>query len=109
LAWLYRNCYAFIYPSLFEGFGLPVLEAMSLGAAVVASNTTSIPEVAGDAGLLVDPYNPEEIFSAMHVLASDPAERDRLGTMALRRAKEYSWQRAARQVLDIYTKLSAQR
>lgn len=105
LAWLYRNCYAFIYPSLFEGFGLPVLEAMSLGAAVIASNTTSLPEVVGEAGLLVDPYDQEAIFSAMHALANHPGERDHLSALALDRAKEYSWQGTAKRVLKVYKNL----
>jgi len=109
LAWLYRNCYAFIYPTLFEGFGLPVLEAMSLGAAVITSNTTSVPEVVGDAGLLVDPYKPEEIFSAMYALVSDPTERDRLRALALQRAQQFSWQRTAKQFLELYTRLNAGR
>jgi len=102
LAWLYRHCYAFIYPSIFEGFGLPVLEAMSLGAAVIASNTTSLPEIVGQAGVLVDPYDQEAIFSAMYALAKHPDERERLGRMALQRAKEYSWIRTAKQVLEVY-------
>jgi len=94
---------------LFEGFGLPVLEAMSLGAAVITSNTTSVPEVVGDAGLLVDPYKPEEIFSAMYALASNPTERDRLRALALQRVQQFSWQRTAKQFLELYTRLNAGR
>ena len=85
LSWLYRNCYAFVYPSLFEGFGLPVLEAMSLGAAVITSNTTSLPEVVGDAGLLVNPYQAEEIMTAMQQMQTDDAPQKRLKKMALAR------------------------
>ena len=70
LEWLYRNCFGFVYPSLFEGFGMPVLEALSLGAPVICSNTTSLPEVAGEAGLLVDPLDAGAIAAAMARLAS---------------------------------------
>ena len=71
LQWLYRHCFAFIYPSLFEGFGLPVLEAMSLGAPVISSDRTSLPEICGDAALLVDPEKVEAISEAMNRLRCD--------------------------------------
>jgi glycosyltransferase involved in cell wall biosynthesis len=102
LQWLYQNCFAFLYPSLFEGFGLPVLEAMTLGAPVVASNRTSLPEVVGADGLLVDPFQEEEIFQAMFRLSTDPslltAARDR----SLERAKQFSWSQTAKETLRIY-------
>jgi glycosyltransferase involved in cell wall biosynthesis len=105
LRWLYQNCFAFLYPSLFEGFGMPVLEAMSLGAAVIASNTTSIPEIVGDAGLLVDPKSDESICHAMKRLLDDSSLRRDLQSLASLRSQKFSWQTSARQVLDVYKSL----
>jgi glycosyltransferase involved in cell wall biosynthesis len=102
LQWLYENCFAFVYPSLFEGFGLPVLEAMSLGAPVIASGVTSIPEIAGDAALLIDPERTEDLAAAMERLHTDEHLRERLRAASLQRAKLFSWRRAAQQVLDLY-------
>jgi len=102
LQWLYQNCFAFIYPSLFEGFGMPVLEAMSLGAAVITSNTTSIPEIVGDAGILVDPVIDEHLASAMDELAGDENQLIALRLAAAQRATLFSWERAAQQTLDLY-------
>ncbi len=102
LQWLYQNCFAFVYPSLFEGFGLPVLEAMSLGAAVIASNRTSIPEILGDAGLMVDPLNKDSIIDAMRTLRESSATRKAQKEMSRRRAKNFSWKGTASKVLDVY-------
>ena len=102
LQWLYQNCFAFVYPSLFEGFGLPVLEAMSLGSVVIASNVTSIPEIVGEAGLLIDPTQEEDISGAMLKLATDDASRKALKNQALLRASGFSWQDAAKQVIETY-------
>jgi glycosyltransferase involved in cell wall biosynthesis len=102
LIWLYKNCFAFIYPSLFEGFGLPVLEALSLGAAVITSNTTSLPEVAGDAACYVDPLKEADIVAAMSRLTSDEAYRIELKNLAQPQALKFSWERCASEVLDIY-------
>ncbi len=74
LVWLYRNCYANLYPSLFEGFGLPVLEGMQFGAATIASSATSIPEVAGDAAILLPPEDTEGWAQAMLGLAANGGE-----------------------------------
>lgn len=102
LQWLYQNCFAFIYPSFFEGFGLPVLEAMSLGAAVITSNTTSIPEIVGIAGILVDPGIDEQIANAMDELAHDENRRIALKLIARQRAALFSWERAAKETLSLY-------
>lgn len=102
LQWLYQNCFAFVYPSYFEGFGLPVLEAMSLGAAVITSNTTSIPEIVGEAGILVDPAQEDQIANAMDELAGDEKRLITLRLAAKDRAALFSWERAAQQTLDIY-------
>jgi glycosyltransferase involved in cell wall biosynthesis len=102
LLWLYRHCFAFVYPSFFEGFGLPVLEAMSQGAAVITSQCTSIPEIVKDAGLLVDPYNAESILNAMLVVSDPDYPTDKLRQASLDRAAAFSWLNAARQVLEAY-------
>jgi glycosyltransferase involved in cell wall biosynthesis len=102
LQWLYQNCFAFLYPSFFEGFGLPVLEAMSLGAAVITSNTTSIPEIVGDAGILVNPTLDEQIANAMDELARDENRLIALRLAAVQQATLFSWKRAAQQTLDLY-------
>ena len=107
LEWLYRHCFAFLYPSLFEGFGMPVLEAMSLGAPVICSNTTSLPEVAGDAGVLVDPLDAGAIAEAMARLASGEIAREGLRTAGLRRARQFSWEASARKLLAVYEAVTA--
>ena len=106
LQWLYQNCYAFVFPSLFEGFGLPVLEAMSLGAAVIASNTSSLPEIVGSAGILVDPRDTEAIAAAMQSLGANAVRRESLRDLATSRARSFSWRSAATKVLDLYGELA---
>ena len=102
LRWLYRNCFAFVYPSFWEGFGLPVVEAMSQGAPVISSNVSSIPEILDDAGLLIDPHDGEALLRAMRHLAGSSALRRELGARARARAARFSWQAAARRVAEIY-------
>jgi glycosyltransferase involved in cell wall biosynthesis len=102
LSWLYRNCFAFIYPSLFEGFGLPVLEAMSFGAATVTSSTTSLPEVAGDAACYVDPLKEEDIVSAMSRFLRDDDYRMQLKRISRSQAAKFTWDICASEVLDVY-------
>lgn len=106
LPYLYSGAEAFVFPSLYEGFGIPVIEAMACGAPVVASNRTSIPEIASDAALLVDPEKPAEIAAATHSIITDGAVRRRLVEKGLRRAKEFSWERAARETLAVYNELA---
>jgi glycosyltransferase involved in cell wall biosynthesis len=106
LRWLYQNCYAMVYPSLFEGFGLPVLEAMSLGAPVISSNVTSMPEIAGDAALLVNPLDDGDISSAMLNLARDSGLRASLIERGKERAKAFTWENAARIILECYRSLT---
>ena len=105
LAWLYASCHAFLYPSLFEGFGLPVLEAMSLGAAVICSNATSLPEVAGDAAIQVDPLDVAGLATAMATLTGDASLRDSLRQRALTRAGLFSWEKTARIVAEAYARV----
>ncbi len=106
LPYLYCGAEAFVFPSLHEGFGIPVIEAMACGAPVVASNRASIPEVASGAALLVDPLKPAEIAAAAHSIISDGAVRRWLVEKGLKRAKEFSWERAARETLAVYNELA---
>jgi glycosyltransferase involved in cell wall biosynthesis len=99
---LYSKADCFLYPSLYEGFGLPVLEAMAYGVPVISSNTTAIPEVAGDAALLVNPASKGEIVSAMFKILTDIKFRDTLTQRGLERVKLFSWKRMAQQVLETY-------
>ena len=102
LAALYRLAGVFVFPSLYEGFGLPPLEAMASGTPVVTSNLSSLPEVVGDAALLIDPYNPEAIADAMQRALLEPGLREELRRRGLLRVKEFSWDRSIRRVREIY-------
>jgi len=100
---LYSGALAFAYPSYFEGFGLPPLEAMQCGTPVVAGDRTSIPEVVGDAGLLVDPFDENAIASALARVIDDADLRATLRERGLRRAKLFDWRETARSTLRAYT------
>ncbi len=102
LAVLYNAADLLVYPSLYEGFGLPVLEAMACGTPVVASNTSSMPEVAGDAGMLVDPYDVDAIADAIHSVLTDRDLHTRLSDMGREQAARFSWREAARETLAFY-------
>ena len=95
----------FAYVSLYEGFGLPVLEAMACGIPTLTSNTSSIPEVAGNAALLVDPLSVEEIAEALGRLLSEPQLRQRLQLSALEQAAQFSWERTASETVAMYRRL----
>jgi glycosyltransferase involved in cell wall biosynthesis len=98
---LYGNALAFVFPSLEEGFGMPVLEAMASGAPVITSNCSSLPEVAGDAALLVDPYATTSILAAMKRILECPEERTRLRRLGFQHAARFTWEATAQQTLQI--------
>ncbi len=102
LVGLYNLASVFVYPSLYEGFGLPPLEAMACGTPVVSSNVASIPEVVGNAGLLVDPYNAGELSEAIWSIINNPALRSDLIQKGFERVKQFSWEKAARETLRVY-------
>jgi glycosyltransferase involved in cell wall biosynthesis len=97
---LYRGATLFVFPSLYEGFGLPVLEAMACGVPAVCSNASSLPEVAGDAALLVDPHDTDELTSAMVRGLEDTALRQEMVAKGLAQAAGFTWEQAARQLLQ---------
>jgi len=102
LKWLLQNAFALCYPSLFEGFGLPPLEAMSQGTPVISSTSSSIPEVVGDAGILVDPNDAVQLAAAMASLEQDVDLATRLGQQGYERSKMFNWQAAAKAVRNAY-------
>lgn len=102
---LYRGAALFIFPSLHEGFGIPVLEAMACGTPVVTANVAAMPEVAGDAALLVNPNRPEEIQAAMASVLFEPGLGKGLAERGIARAKAFSWKKMTLEVLDVYRKV----
>ncbi len=102
---LYAKAYAFVFPSLFEGFGLPVLEAMAYGVPVLCSNTSSIPEVGGDAVLTFSPYNPAELCSQMKKLISDPSLRNVMIQKGLERSRLFTREKAAQETIHSFNEI----
>jgi glycosyltransferase involved in cell wall biosynthesis len=106
---LYTGAQALVYPSLYEGFGLPPLEAMQCGCPVVTSNVSSLPEVVGDAGLQVEPTSVAELAQAIERVLDDSALRQRLRQAGLERAKLFTWRRTAEVTADVYEQVLASR
>jgi glycosyltransferase involved in cell wall biosynthesis len=106
LAVMYRLAGVFVFPSLYEGFGLPPLEAMASGTPVVTSNVSSLPEVAGNAAVLVDPYDPEAIADGIHRVLTDERMRRDLRRLGLERARQFSWEASVRRVREIYQEVA---
>jgi glycosyltransferase involved in cell wall biosynthesis len=92
---------ALVFPSLWEGFGLPVLEAMACGTPVITSNLSSLPEVAGDAAILIDPYRVEEITDAMQAISNDLGLRSHLSQLGLERATQFSWEKTGQATAEV--------
>jgi glycosyltransferase involved in cell wall biosynthesis len=101
---LINQAIALVFPSLWEGFGLPVLEAMACGTPVITSNLSSLPEVAGDAALLVNPYNTGEIIAAMQTIATNSRLRSHLSTLGLARASQFSWTKTGLATVEVLSR-----
>ncbi len=102
---VYQAADLFVFPSLYEGFGLPILESMACGTPVVSSNAASLPEVVGKAGILVDPYDIDEMAEAMYRVLSDKSVAEELTKRGLEQSKKFSWTETARKTLAIYEKV----
>jgi alpha-1,3-rhamnosyl/mannosyltransferase len=103
---LYSGASLFVFPSLYEGFGLPVVEAMSCGCPVACSDSSSLPEIAGDAALLFDPRSIESMVESIRIMLQDEMLRRQLAERSKRRAAHFSWQRTADETLAIYRALA---
>jgi alpha-1,3-rhamnosyl/mannosyltransferase len=108
LAALYAGALTLVYPSLYEGFGLPPLEAMASGTPVIVSDRSTLPEVVGDAGVIIDASDESGLREALHRFADDPAFWQKRAAASLQRARGFSWQRCAEQTLAVYRKVIAQ-
>jgi glycosyltransferase involved in cell wall biosynthesis len=105
LASLYKHAFCFVYPSFYEGFGIPPLEAMSMGCPVIATNASSIPEVVGDAAILFDPHSNDELISAIKLIY-DKSKRNELIKFGFEQEKKFSWDKMTKETLDIYKSIS---
>lgn len=105
LPFLYNAAKLFVYPSFYEGFGLPPVEAMACGIPIISSNLTSIPEIVGTSGVLVNPHNIEEMAFAMENVLSDKRLADKLSASGIKRASEFSWRKTAFETISVYNKI----
>lgn len=102
LIWLYQNCYGNLYPSLFEGFGLPILEGMQCGAPSLISSATSMPEVGGDAAIQIAPGDLEGWAQAILSLSKNENQRRRLIDLSIKQADQFNWKKSAKSILSLY-------
>lgn len=109
LASLYTKALFFVLPSLCEGFGLPVLEAMRFGCPVIAARAGALPEIIGQAGLLVDPYEVKELTGAMKLMVENSELREDMREKGYRRVRQFSWQKAAEETLKVYKKVVSEK
>jgi glycosyltransferase involved in cell wall biosynthesis len=96
---------ALVYPSLYEGFGIPILEAFACGVPVITSNCSSMPEVAGDAAVMVDPYDEQALGQAMVKVCNDEQRRAKMAAAGLQRNRQFSWEKTALKTLEVYNRL----
>ena len=99
---LYQQARAFLYPTLYEGFGLPAFEALACGVPVVGSNASSVPEIVGDAGILVDPQDARAMAGALIAVCTEDPLHDELSERALKQAEKFSWEKCARETVEAY-------
>lgn len=104
--YLISGCKIFIYPSIYEGFGIPVLEALSCGIPTITSNVSSLPEVAGNAAMLIDPTSTEQLYDAINKLLGDQCLYNDLKEKSVTQASQFSWQKTARETIDMYKSLA---
>jgi len=101
----YSSASLLVYPSLYEGFGLPPLEAMACGCPVVTSNTSSLPEVVGDAAITVDPYDVDALTNAMREVLTNNGLRKEMVEKGLKQAKKFSWDKTAQETMEVYERM----
>ena len=104
LIWYYKNAFCLVHPSLYEGFGIPVLEAMSYDCPTIVSTTSSLPEIGGDASLYFDPKNPDDLLEKLNTLQNNNQLRKELILKGKQRIKDFSWEKCGRETLDVILK-----
>ena len=105
IAAVYSQAAVFVFPSLYEGFGLPILEAMGCGTPVITSNVSSMPEVAGNAAVLVSPTDAAELSAALESVLGDEGKRGEMRKKGFARVSSFSWERCAKETLEVYRKV----